>query len=171
MNPSSYIILGKKELTREKFSPVKSRVGLNKPEGGLWASPYYPDKEYISSWHEWCAIEMDNWLSNDSVILTVKDNARIFTIDSQEDLLKFINIVGVAEDEIMSKISYRFASPNFEKAKELFDVIYLSENGQWKTRFSCKECQYNLYGWDCESVLILNFDCIDKWEYKKLDIV
>ncbi|HHX67021.1 MAG TPA: hypothetical protein GX708_03070 [Gallicola sp.] len=31
--------------------------------------------------------------------------------------------------------------------------------------------QYNLYGWDCESILIMNLTCIEKWEYKKLDIV
>ena len=168
----TYIILGKKELNKEKFKSVKNRIGLNKPEGGLWASPYYPNNEYISGWHEWCTSEMENWLSNDSVILELKDDARIYIINSQEDLINLMCIVGVAKDELTLNLGLkRFASPDFEKASQVFDAILITEEGQWKTRFSDDKCDYNLYGWDCESILILNYDCVEKWEYKKLDII
>lgn len=172
MFPKNHIILGKKELNKEVFKPVSNRTCSNKPEGGLWASPYYPNKEYISGWHEWCSSEMEDWLSNDSVILKLKEDAKVFTIDNQKDLIKFINIVGIVEDEFTLRMGLKmFAYPNFEKASQIFDAIHLTEEGQWRTRFSDNKCDYNLYGWDCESVLILNFNCIKKWEYKKLDIV
>ena len=115
---------------------------------------------------------MEHWLSNDSVILELKDDARVYTINRQEDLIEFINIVGIAEDELTSKLGLRFlVYPDFEKVSKMFDAVYLTEEGQWKTRFSNNGCTYNLYGWDCESLLILNFDCIKNWEYKKLDIM
>jgi len=168
--PKTHIIIGKKELSKEEFKPARNNSGSNKPRGGLWASPYYPDKEYISGWHEWCSSEMEHWLSNYSVVLEIKDDARVFVIDNQEDLINFINIVGIAEDELTSKLKF-FAYPNFEKVSQMFDAVYLTEEGQWKTRFSDNGCNYNLYGWDCESILILNYDCIENWEYKKLDIM
>jgi hypothetical protein len=172
MNFKNYVILGKKELNKELFNPVKNITCSVKPQGGLWACPYYPNHKYISGWHKWCSSEMDNWLSNDSIILELKDDARIFTIDKEKDLIDFINIVGIAEDEFTLRMGLKMlAYPNFKKASQLFDVIYLTKKGQWKTRFTSNECDYNLYGWDCESILILNFNCIDKWEYKKLDIV
>lgn len=172
MISNQHIILGKKELIREKFNPIKNKIGFNKPEGGIWASPYYPDKEYISGWHEWCSSEMEDWLSNDSVILELKDSARIFIIDSQNDLIKLINLVGTAEDEFTKSVKSKlFSCPDFEKASLIFDTILMTEEGQWQTRFSDDNCDYNLYGWDCESLIILNYDCIRNWKYKKLDIV
>jgi len=169
--PKSHIIIGKKELNKEEFKLIKNNLG-NKPRGGLWASPYHPDKEYISGWHEWCSSEMDHWLSNDSVVLEIKEDARIFTIDSQDDLIEFIKIIGIAEDELTKTLKFKMLSyPDFEKVSQIFDVVYLTEEGQWDTRFSNNGCDYNLYGWDCESILILNYDCIKTWEYKKLDIV
>lgn len=172
MIPKLHIILGKKELNKEMFKPIKNGIGSIKPKGGLWASPYYPNDEYISGWHKWCSNEMDSWLSNDSVILELKNNTRMFTINNQNDLIKFISIVGIAEDEVLLRMGLKMLIyPNFEKASQLFDVIYLTEEGEWKTRFVSNQCDYNLYGWDCESILILNFDCIKKWKYKKLNII
>jgi len=170
--PKSHIVIGKKELSKEEFKPAINNSHSNKPRGGLWVSPYYPDREYISGWHEWCSSEMEHWLSNDSVVLELKDDAKIFTINSQEDLIEFIKIVGIAEDELTSKLGLKFLTyPDFEKVSQMFDAVYLTEEGQWSTRFSGNGCDYNLYGWDCESLLILNFGCIEKWEYQKLDIV
>ena len=39
-----------------------------------------------------------------------------------------------------------------EKEKEIFN------KGQWATRFSRPN---TLYGWDCETLLVLNFNAID----------
>lgn len=42
---------------------------------------------------------------------------------------------------------------SFNSLKERYDAIWLTETGQWKTRLSRP---LNLYGWDCESLVILN---------------
>ena len=53
-----------------------------------------------------------------------------------------------------------------EMAKE-YDAIWLTVNGQWDTRLPEMDGNYdidgssiNLYGWDCESLLILRKECI-----------
>jgi hypothetical protein len=59
-------------------------------------------------------------------------------------------------------------SPNYERAATLYDIIYLTEKGQRETRFPSANCNFNLYGWDVETVLINNLNCIKSWKYIKL---
>jgi hypothetical protein len=170
--PKQLIILGKKELSKEMFQPIQNIESFVKPEGGLWASPYTPNKEYVSAWHEWCDGNMDNWLSNDAVIITLKEEAMYYCIDDQDDLQDIVDIVG-EQESILNQVSrMKFATYiNFEEASKTWDVIYLTENGAWKTHMPMERRHLNLYGWDCESCLIMNWDAIESWEYKKLDIV
>lgn len=159
--PSKQIVLGISELSKEKFAPIKNRFMKLKPAGGLWASPYWSDNEYVSSWHEWCSSEMPKWVSNDTVVLDIKDTAKVYTINSKKDLRNLIKIVGGITRKY---ITVDGKSINFEEASKVYDVIYLSKRGQERTYFE-------LYGWDCESTLILNWECIKTWEYKKLNLV
>jgi len=41
---------------------------------------------------------------------------------------------------------------DFEQLSKTYDAVWLTYNGERKTRYSNPD----LYGWDCESVLILN---------------
>lgn len=43
------------------------------------------------------------------------------------------------------------------------ECIHLTESGQWNTRLTRP---LNLYGWDCESILILNESCISNYYLK-----
>jgi len=43
--------------------------------------------------------------------------------------------------------------PDYEECATRYDAIHLTDRGQWATRMTHPK---NLYGWDCESVLILN---------------
>jgi len=169
--PKIHVILGKQLLDKDKFNPIKNREGFSKPKGGLWASPYYPNRKYVSAWHEWCDCEQSDWLTNDSVVLELKDDIRCFVIDSQRDLIKLFYIVGEARSDYLCFMNSILKVLDFENAAKMFDAIYLTEKGQWETRMPLQRQQYNLYGWDCESILIMNLTCIEKWEYKKLDIV
>lgn len=165
--PKRHIILGKTALSKDKFLPIANHGGLLKPSGGLWASPYFSHGSFFSGWHKWCAREQKNWLTNDSVILDIKDATKFFVINSQKDLIQLFDIAG----EVTNSIASLWKSLDFEKASTIFDVIYLTDEGQCKTRLPHNKPQYNLNSWDCESILIMNFDCIEKWEYHKLDIV
>lgn len=163
--PKQLLVIGIKEISQSKFNLIKNREDFNKPFGGLWTSPYYPNRKYKSSWHEWCEYEQPNWLSQDAVIITLKDDIKSFTINDQNDLINFINIVGEQE----TLISKFMMSPNYEKAASLYDTIYLTEGGQRDTRLPSKNHRFNLYGWDVETVLLNNLKCIKKWKYIKLD--
>lgn len=170
--PKQLIFLGKKELLENKFNKIKNLEYRNKPLGGLWTSEYTPNNEFVSSWHEWCKYEMPHWISNDAIILSLKKDTKYFVINSQNDLKELINIVGENDfsNEEVKKLK-RFTSINFEKASQLYNVIYLTKNGAYETHMPLKNFELNLYGWDVESQLIMNYDCIESWEYIKLNIV
>lgn len=166
--PKSLITMGIKELSKDKFQPIRNRDCFVKPDGGLWASPYTLNSEYVSAWHEWCDWNMDEWISNDAVIITLKDDTRYWVIDTQDDLQELIDMVGEQESPLPFKMGTYI---DFEKAREKFDVIFLTDNGAWNTHLPLERHHLNLYGWDCASILIMDFNCIKSWEYKEIDIV
>ena len=45
---------------------------------------------------------------------------------------------------------------DFEAMAKDYDVIKLTDEGQWKTRLT----NPSLYGWDCECILIMNPDVV-----------
>jgi len=49
-------------------------------------------------------------------------------------------------------------SIDFESLANHYDAMWLTETGEISTRLLCQD--RNLYGWDCESVLIFNKECI-----------
>ena len=113
-----------------------------KPKGGLWASPV--DSNY--GWKEWCQQEefhtgsLKHWF-------VFEFTGRIMTINTETDLKKmcFRSVIDIPY------LQMQF--PDFEELAKKTDAIYLTETGQWKTRLLMGP---NLYGWDCECVLILN---------------
>ena len=136
---------GKTEFLAEKFGTITNRVFI-KPSGGLWTSPI--DSEF--GWKDWC--ECENFRScttENSFTLKFKPKSKILVIDTLLDL----------ESIPMVKGPYSFFQhfPNFELISKCKDAIWLTINGEHETRLSHP---YSLYGWDCESVLILNPDCV-----------
>lgn len=148
-----YIVLGKTELKEELFNTDLTNSGINKPKGGLWSSPY--NKDTISGWYQFCKDE--NFIKGDNsvgVIFSLKEEARIYTIDTKEDLDNLVNKYPNDVLEILKEI----AGLNFIAVSKDYDAIYLTDKGQWATRFSRPN---TLYGWDCETLLVLNFNAID----------
>jgi hypothetical protein len=121
-----------------------------KPYGGIWASP--EDSRY--RWTEWCNAEQFGDLEKKYKIILEIDIERFITIDVASDLekLPWYTISGFIE------------MIDFEKLKkEEVDGIFLTEHGQEATRFSrFLGGKHDLYGWDCESILIMNERCIKK---------
>jgi len=144
---------GDKKFNIDKFKPIRNKYFFPKPHGGLWACPV--DSNH--SWKQWC--EGNNFNIEhlkDYFNFTLKDNARILVIDSPDDMKeKFIFQKPKKEYdpvELMSKWNIDFLAMS-----KIYDVIYLTEKGEVTTRF---HSNYNLYGWDCESILILNKNII-----------
>lgn len=124
-----------------------------KPIGGLWASPL--DSKF--SWRDWCRAENFRDTGKQVKVILDIDMGNFITIKSEADLsqLPWYHLAGL---NLMEAI-------DFEKlAADGIDGIYLTEQGQWATRFSFPR---TLYGWDCESILILNERCISHYQVVK----
>ena len=113
------------------------------------------NKDTISGWYQFCKeqnfVKADNTVG---VIFTLKEEARVYTIDSKEDL---DNLVNKYPNDVLEILKER-AGLNFIAVSKDYDAIYLTDKGQWATRFSQPN---TLYGWDCETLLVLNFNAID----------
>lgn len=155
-----YISIGIDSFNKDLWEKPENCIFV-KPIGGLWASKYTPDSEYLSSWHRFCVYsEFSRGNTNKAIMFNLKDNARICTIDSLNDLrslmIKYRN-----NDVPLPFLNYL----DFEKISEKFDVIELTERGEIETKNSYPE---NLYGWDAECILILNYDVIGEQETRKI---
>jgi hypothetical protein len=136
----NYLIhYGSKKFNPELIQPIKN-VNWVKPNGGLWTSPI--DSKW--GWKNWCECEKFRECDKEnSFMLKLYEWTKICVIDSVSDL------VCLPYYESYKKCL------DFEKIAEKYDVIWLTVKGETETRWS----DPGLYGWDCESVLILNSKC------------
>lgn len=116
-----------------------------KPQGGLWSSPQ--DAKY--GWKAWC-------IDNDYGVLASYfkfdyTSSNIYVIDGVDDL-----------KALPRYAKYDWAIYlDFEHIVRLgIDAIHLTEHGERTTRYLHTNAMPMMYGWDCESVLILNKDHI-----------
>lgn len=133
-----------------KFDNPKNRECFCKPFGGLWSSP----ENSTWGWRDWCEAE-NFWIdkiNGSSFRFQLKPGSKVYTIDSPFDLIQ---------------IPYKIKTPlscfgsdliDFEIMAKEYDGILLTVNGQNTTRFSEYEYGMSLYGWDCESLLVLRPD-------------
>ena len=156
MIPKQFITLGTLHLDPKYFFQICNRPFSNKPVGGLWASPYIEDEKFCSDWHRWCIENSFSTGDNSKgVLFNISDSARIAIIDSEEDLVALCS--AYPKQEIYSFSFNR--TIDYEKMAMDYDGIFLTSKGEIRTRFSM-EC--NLYGWDCESLLIFNYSIIEQ---------
>lgn len=129
-----------------KFKPAEHEVFI-KPKGGLWVSPV--DSSW--GWIDWCEAE-DYGHSKASPYfdIMVRPETRMIVIDSLADAAS--KLPWVRADGFM-----RFRWPDWRAViMDGWDMIVLTERGQEETRFG----EPSLYGWDCESAVILNPEII-----------
>ena len=133
---------GSKKFDKNKFEPIKND-NWQKPKGGLWTSP----SDSIYGWKEWNEDEQfRECTNNNSFEIDLPDNFKILKIDSKIDLLK------------LRSYAYNYTKYlDFEYISKHYDAIWLTEKGERETRHSgMTEDIPRMYGWDCETVLILN---------------
>ena len=180
---------GSTEWRYDKWIPIKNdpnHIGhWNKPVGGLWTSP----SDSIDSWKQYCDRERyQPEKLHESFELILKGTAKILVIDDYIDLniahCRYGSIKTWATKETrkrrarditnyeqtMLKVDMDIIEPyidllengkpmalDFENIARHYDAIHLTPKGQEDTRWSTP---HNLYGWDCETILILNTDNI-----------
>lgn len=139
LKSKSLIHYGAKKYKPELIKPI-TNINREKPYGGLWTSPI--DSNW--GWKNWCDSENFRECNiENSFTLKLYDWSKICVIDSVSDLMNLPYY-----ENYMKFL-------DFEEIAKNYDAIWLTDNGQTKTKFS----NPSLYGWDCESVLILNPKC------------
>lgn len=140
---------GARKYLPDMIKPVKNELWVKPKGGGLWTSPI----DSIWGWKDWNKSEQ--YMECDEKIsfkIQLKEDCKVFVIDCLDDLLSAPLI-----HDSCSQNKYI----DFEKVAQSYDCIWLTEQGQRKTRFSRP---VNLYGWDCETVLILNNKCCSPYQ-------
>src|SRR4051812_45311992 len=154
------LFVGNKPVPKLLKKPKNSVWGIGiKPEsGGLWTSSFVGGS---SGWVNWCIAESFRSSKFKAWLLEPKD-ANIITIEDVDDLIamkkKYPSVLGGEKDPLLGIGSHWRDTLNFELMYDSgVDGIHLTEEGQWKTRFS----HPGLYGWDCECTL---------WPSKRLGV-
>lgn len=125
--------------------PIRNRDYLfTKPIGGLWASR--KDTDY--GWKQWCEQEEFRLDTFDTYFeFTLKDKARILVIRHEDQLDNLPKLQPYDKDDAYSECYL-----DFEELKKQYDVIEFFEDYR---------LHWRLYGWDCDSILVMNPDVVE----------
>lgn len=147
-----YVFCGSDHFDRNLFMPIKNEsYPWVKPRGGMWSSPV--DSE--NTWEDWCrgnSFRLEKLDKQFRFILA--EGSKVLRIESNKDL-----------DELYSK-GY--------KRSDFDQYSYLHDNGLYYLDFEkiladgydaiqvtiTNEIYWSLYGWDCDTLLVLNPDCV-----------
>lgn len=131
-----YIHYGHKKFNKKKFEPIRNACWV-KPHGGFWASAV----DAVYGWKDWNEDEhYKKCEEKNSFKFTLSDQARVLTINSSDDL-----------DDLPKeyKGSFTYVFLDFEKIAEDYDAIEVNIS-------SDRRLYWKLYGWDVDSLLVLN---------------
>lgn len=150
MRKKIYIHYGSSRFDLEKFRTISNEENWVKPNGGLWASPINAPrgwKEFVNENNMKCK----NCEDSNSFRFTLSDNANVVHLYSVSDLDNLPQMDSVIKSSVCL---------NFEKMlSDGVDAIevHLSEE---RIHHFMDSLYWKLYGWDCDSILIMNPDII-----------
>ena len=149
---NKYIHYGSNHFDRECFMPIENReIPWIKPLWwtGMWASPI--DASY--GWKDWC-------LDNEFHIEKLKSS---FMFELKPDS----KILYVRDNQELQNLKTHYSIPIDENnfwAKDLcvidFEYLYRLGYDAMEVHITTSDIYFGLYGWDCDSILIFNPDCI-----------
>jgi len=146
-----FVHYGHDHFEKNRFMIPKNRPGFNKPSGGLWASP--EDAPY--GWKEWNESEEYAPCEETNCFrFHLSENARVLVIDSVEKAKKMLKSAPLsAEMLFLERIGMGYILPDFERLAKDYDAILYLQSSDRRL--------YNaMYGWDCDSILILAPDVV-----------
>lgn len=139
-----YIHYGSKHFNKNLFKKIKN-IPFVKPEGGLWAS----NIKAKYGWKEWTQDNnygTDKYREDNCFKFRLKNGAKILTIKNKKDLRE------LPKYKVPTFDSNLFNWLDFEKLSEQYDAIEVFID----------KLYWELYGWDCDSLLVLNKDVIEE---------
>lgn len=158
-----YIHYGNTNFEKERFVPIYNE-GTAKPRGGFWGSPI--DAKF--GWKDWndsehfCECNINN-----SVQFVLSDNAKVLHIDCVDQL----DELPIIEDEL-SHLFGRYSSMlriDWVDLCKDYDAIELHLSDEKPSKKKSNEPSYlsmnglywKLYGWDCDSIVVMNPDVVE----------
>lgn len=142
-----YIHYGHESFDIAKFDQISNNLFFaTKPIGGLWACQCKSE----DNWKNWCIKNQDKEVElNKYFIFSLREDSRILTIDNC-DKLKDLPKTNFGKDVIKRKVCTEL---DFEQLSKEYDAIevFISKDDN---------LYFELYGWDCDSILIMNPDII-----------
>lgn len=139
-----YIHYGSTNFGRRVFVVPTNVFAFTKPSGGLWASPV--DAEF--GWKDWCEREDFDWCDlKKSFTFTLRESARVLCVSSVEVLRDLPQQHKIGDFTNWTLL-------DFEKLlADGWDAVEVSISAD-------PRLYWTLYGWDCDSVVVLNPDVI-----------
>lgn len=139
-----FIHYGHKKFDQKLFKNIKNWEIHSKPKGGLWAS----DIKAKYGWKDWCKDEdFCECYTDNSFVFGLKPDARILVINKVSDLEKLPRF----KTEIFD-VSIWY-SLDFEQISKDYDVMEVNISKD-------PDLYWKLYGWDCDSIVVMNPDVI-----------
>lgn len=146
-----YIHYGSPKFVTGLFRAITNCDGFNKPRGGLWASPVDAER----SWREW--VEGNNFYPETlatSFEFELSAGARVLELTPE-------NVWDLPEDE-------KAFMKRDRRDRNVFSMVYGIDFEALAREYDVLECSlsrypslyWSLYGWDCDSILIMNPDVI-----------
>lgn len=160
-----YVTIGTKTISSNVFRNILRPLNNYsfKPTGGLWASTF--NKYMISDWYEYMMYEGSYLQSikniKEAAIFSLKDNAKILTIDSCEQINElskkypsYHHILGLYE-----QVNENNKIFDYEELSKEYDGIYVN---YYKINFSGKIQTFK--DWSVNTLLLFNINCIDNYQ-------
>jgi len=141
----------------QKFKAIKNNSLFVKPEGGLWGS--FKNAPY--GWKEWCEDQdFHTEKLKNHFMFTLAPHAHILEINNKEDLTELPKMEPLVVNGKELPTLTPWVLLDFEKLlADGVDAIQVNMSNDTATSFTDGLYQA-LYGWDCDSVLVMNKDII-----------
>ena len=137
-----YIHYGHNKFDISKFEQIKNQPFSSKPSGGFWASRVDDEK----GWKNWVENSEFSFGKFDiSFEFTLNPDAKVLVIDN----LEMVDKLPKAIQPIPLNLSISHQYIDFEELSKEYDAIELLISDDFRL-------YYRFYGWDCNSILILN---------------
>ncbi len=149
MNRQIYIHYGSTAFDPTKGFPIQNVKYWPKPQGGLWASR----KIATFGWKDWCTEnEFRECIPENSFEFTMRDESRIVVINTIAQLRRL--------PEVKDRMNSSYCI-DFEKClRGGIDAIELCWYGDEYKSLVNGDLYFELYGWDCDSMVVLNPEAV-----------
>lgn len=164
-----YVTIGTKNIAEDIFRKILRPLDINfyKPNGGLWSSEFISRIYCISEWHDYLLYEDQETASykniNAGAILTLKNNAKILNIDSEEKIIELSQKYPSWHYILTHYDNPELNIIDFETLSKDYDGVEVSIN---KLGYNKPGLTFN--SWSVNTLLLFNLNCIEK--YQSVDI-